>query len=108
MTSRTHYDGYPDHTLKILQIHYNTYEKAEALLRLGDLSRIGVQLEEGEGQEHSWANPHRDICLAYGRDRGETNSSTRPRTNTSWYWCKGNSQWNYIFSDGQWDVIERG
>ena len=51
-----HCDGYLAHNGKILIQHYNTTEKVESLLALGDLSVLG---ETPEG------------CIAYHRDRGE-------------------------------------
>lgn len=61
------FDGYMEHTGKMLLKHYNTTEAIEELLALGDLSSIGETLDE---------------CIAYNRDRNESWEETMPRTHT--------------------------
>jgi hypothetical protein len=51
-----HFDGYIDGVGKILQENYNTREKMEQLIALGDISLLGKTIEE---------------TVAYHRDRGE-------------------------------------
>ena len=60
--SYVNYDGYPSHTGVILNAHYNSPDKINSLIDLGELSAIGTDT---------------DHCQAYGRDRGE--SGTEPR-----------------------------
>jgi len=43
-----HWDGYPSHNGTILQEHYNTPEKVDALLVLGDMSVLGETIGECE------------------------------------------------------------
>jgi hypothetical protein len=63
-----HHDGYPSHNGKILLEDYNTTEKVEALMALGDLSVLGLKVEKPVG--HSFETPANGHCIAYGRDRG--------------------------------------
>lgn len=65
-----HWDGYLSHNGKILFKHYNSQERAEALVEHGDLSILGKQCSKPEG--HSYATPVKGYCVYYGRDRGET------------------------------------
>jgi hypothetical protein len=51
-----HFDGYIDGVGKTLQENYNTREKMEQLIALGDISSLGKTIEE---------------TVAYHRDRGE-------------------------------------
>ena len=51
-----HFDGYIDGVGEILYKNYNTREKLEQLIALGDISSLGKTLEE---------------TVAYHRDRGE-------------------------------------
>jgi hypothetical protein len=62
-----HWDGHPDYQLPILENHYDTPEKVDALLALGNLSYLAPEINESNpfGQ----ANPK--YCCAYGRDRGD-------------------------------------
>ena len=52
----THWDGYPDHHLPILQGHYNSQELAERLVEGGSISMLSETIE---------------TCIYYERDRGE-------------------------------------
>jgi hypothetical protein len=65
-----HHDGYLSWNGRILLNHYNTKEKALALIELGDLSSLHESIECPEG--HSFIKPVEGYTVAYGRDRGET------------------------------------
>lgn len=68
----THWDGYPEHHGPILTEHYDSEDLARALVALGDLSILGVELgEEHDFDSHDTSSP---ACLAYGRDRKEQDS----------------------------------
>lgn len=77
-----HWDGYPTHNGKILLEHYNSQERVEALIALGDLSSLRENLAPPEGVVHTFDKPymenphdnysHTKVTVAYGRDRGET------------------------------------
>lgn len=96
-----HWDGYPSHALKVLREHYNTFEKAMELIKLGNLSALYKNLAPEEGQEHSFEKPADDVTIAYGRDRGETDQ----QATTSYRWVE-DMGYNYIFSGGRWDTVE--
>ena len=64
-----HFDGYPEHNGEILTKHYADMDKVNALMKLGDLNILGIEI--GEKQDFDdYANRNRNWCLAYGRDRG--------------------------------------
>ena len=63
------YDGYPSHTLNILENHYNDLSKVNALIALGNMSQIQKSIERPEG--HTWSDPAEGCSVFYGRDRGE-------------------------------------
>lgn len=65
-----HYDNYLEGTGKILQEHYMDPFKVRQLIDLGDLSSLGADIGEKHDfdSHNSWGN----MCLFYGRDRGET------------------------------------
>ena len=65
----SHWDGYPDHHYPILFNHYNTTEKVEALLALGDVSVLDESLECPEG--HTFDSRVKGYSAFYMRDRGE-------------------------------------
>lgn len=81
-----HNDGYYSHHAPILLGHYNTVSEVMKLMQLGDLSSLG---------------PTPIKCVAYGRDRGDTNfealtSSSEPEFRESF------EEYNYLFRDGKW------
>ena len=68
-----HFDGYPEHNGAILTEYYSNINRVNELLNLGDLSVLGKFI----GEKNEFNNRVRDTCLAYGRDRGESNVSKK-------------------------------
>jgi hypothetical protein len=54
--------------------HYNTREKVEELIKLGDLSCLEKNINPDPTKPHTfdYENRQDDVCVAYGRDRGES------------------------------------
>ena len=90
-----HWDGYIEHNGIILQVAYNTADKVEKLLELGDLSILGYYTDPKEGTTHNFENYQEDVCVAYHRDRGE-----------DFVQSDGKQEFNYIFieEDACWYV----
>ena len=84
-----HWDGYIKGVGVTLQLAYNTAEKVEELLKLGDLSSLRYHTEPKEGK-HSFDEPQSDVCIAYHRDRGEQFRQSG-----------GRQQFNYIFDEDE-------
>ena len=108
ISSYAHYDCYPSGAGRILLDHYESGEKAEALLALGFLSALGERLSPAPGEKHDYENPLPNVCIAYHRDRGE---EFRPPT----VWPNANdmlakaadrfwAEYVYLFRDGKWYV----
>jgi hypothetical protein len=95
-----HWDGYPSHHLPILEEHYNTYEKVEALMSLGNLSTLDNSIECPEG--HSFDNPIDGYCIAFGRDRGEKDQEVE---NHICIQMIDKQKYNYIFRNNKWEMI---
>jgi len=96
-----HFDGYPDHNGKILTEYYADMDKVNALMKLGDLSVLGEQI----GEKHDFNKRTRGWCLAYGRDRGESNVSVR----TGDYKELINDQnvdYVYVFDGDYWECFD--
>ncbi len=66
-----HNDGYLKHNGRMLHEHYNS-QRANYLVALGDLSSLRAKLEPTKDSGHSFNKPETDVCVFYGRDRGET------------------------------------
>lgn len=92
-----HWDGYIEGNGMLLQLCYDTPEKIEALLKLGNLSSLNEYIEP-KGH-HTFERPERNVCVAYHRDRGEE-FATIPYNQTE--------EFNYMFDEnlGAWLVTQ--
>lgn len=104
-----HWDGYLEHTGRILQEHYTDPAKVAQLMRLGDLSSLGAEL----GEPHDFASREHDTwCKSYHRDRGELLMDTQAREFIDYQTYLDSAQseeFNYILrSDGVWYVSHDG
>lgn len=96
-----HWDGYIEHNGRLLNDHWNDYNKVVELMKLGELSRLGREI----GSRHDFSNPHDGWCLAYGRDRGESLTSARTFENFDQYVHQAQfCDYNYVFLNGRWSV----
>ncbi len=98
----THWDGYPSHHGPILEGVYNTPEKIEELLDLGDLSSLGREI----GVKHDFQDTSFTVCTVYGRDRGEVKSEAQTLSPDQVYPDDvfGTNDYAYLFKDGAWYV----
>lgn len=88
-----HWDGYPSHNGKILLEFYNTDEKVNELLSLGNISSLREKLKPEDGQEHDFDNPAKNVTIAYHRDRGEPLE----------FWTEGcGEDYFYVFHESEW------
>lgn len=74
-----HHDGYLTHNGALLLDHYNTREKVEELLKLGDLSSLAKNINPNPKKPHSFDFDQRQdgVVVAYGRDRGESGTEAK-------------------------------
>lgn len=112
LTIYCHADGYLTYNGAMLLDHYNTPERVDALLALGDISTLQEKLEPDPNSPHSFNYDERQegVTVAYGRDRGETGTGARVATladlndESNWteyvYVFDENNQWKY-FKTGQ-------
>ncbi len=85
-----HFDGYPEHNGKILTEYYSNINRVNELLNLGDLSVLGKFI----GEKQDFDKRVVGNCLAYGRDRGESNVSKK---NTGYDELITNQDVNYVY-----------
>lgn len=96
-----HFDGYPEHNGDILTSYYSKKNQVDELLKLGDLSVLGKFI----GEKQDFDKRVRDCCLAYGRDRGESNvgvknSDFRELINDQ------NVDYVYVFDGDYWECFD--
>lgn len=94
----THWDGYPEHHGPILLETYADEESASALIALGDLSILGRDL--GEAHDFDSHEPDSDVCLAYGRDRGEAGVDAIEHDADDW--PDSGHEYEYLYRSGVW------
>jgi hypothetical protein len=94
-----HYDGEPEFNGKILVQHYNSLEKAESLLALGDASCIDKSIEKPDG--HSFNNRIDGYSVFYHRDRGEDKDTTKAQIYDNFN-DLGYNDYTYVFENNQW------
>ena len=110
-----HWDGYPAHVGRILLDHYTEESKVRELLDLGDLSILGPEIGEAHDFDtHGtrWDGANRietestPWCLAYGRDRGETDVAAEAHSLDAW--PDSGDEYCYLFTAEGWQVSDQG
>lgn len=95
-----HWDGYPEHVGFILAKYYNSLERAEKLVSLGDLSSLAKNIEPTDKNTiHNFENKQKYVCVYYGRDRGEDGVEKIILKNSDEQEVQ---QYNYYFNGNQW------
>jgi hypothetical protein len=97
-----HFDGYPSGVGAVLAVHYTVPTKVEALMKLGDLSVLGEFI--GEKQDFTKGSTP-GSCLAYGRDRGESNVEFKTG-NFNDLINNRNVDYTYIWDGGYWECFD--
>lgn len=97
-------DGYIEWNGRILFENYNTHEKVEKLVSLGDISSLNPSTECPDG--HTYDTPVKGYSVFYNRDRGEDWDDVKYEDFDSYnelvdFYSTG---FNYVFSDGVWTV----
>ena len=93
-----HFDGYPEYNGAILTEHYSNTNRVNELLNLGDLSVLGKFI----GEKNDFNDRVRDTCLAYGRDRGESNVGKK-NTGYDELITNQNVDYVYVFDGDYWE-----
>jgi hypothetical protein len=93
-----HFDGYPEHNGAILREHYSNINRVNELLNLGDLSVLGKFI----GEKMDFNKRVQDTCLAYGRDRGESNVSKK-NSGYDELITNQNVDYVYVFDGDYWE-----
>jgi hypothetical protein len=91
-----HWDGYLSGVGQDLLDFYNTEEKVNELLELGNLSILGTSIGEKVDFDKFDSRENKQ-CLAYGRDRGEKESEAKEHLDS-----ENEQEYNYLFKNGVW------
>lgn len=105
-----HWDGYLNGNGIILLESYTTEEKVRELIMHGDMSSLEPNIYPSKGSEHSFEHKEPNVCIFYGRDRGEEWKNICPKyyKNKKEYYEKQSQQYNYKFANGKWMYKKNG
>jgi len=107
-----HWDGYVDHNGRILKEFYNTTDKVNELIALGDLSSL--RQEPGEAHDFDRGDDSLGLtdnwCMAYGRDRGEKDTDAVVHEDVqAWVEARAGSWCEYFYLwDGRDWLVSNG
>lgn len=99
-----HWDGDPRTNGKTLFNYYNSSERVQELLKLGDLSILQKEI----GEQHDFrGKDHPDWCVAYHRDRDDPWKNTKARKIylESYYLgraLKSSCDFVYLYRNNEW------
>jgi hypothetical protein len=96
-----HFDGYPDGVGATLTEFYTNSNRVNELMKLGDLSVLGQFI----GEKQDFNKRIKDCCLAYGRDRGESNVEAK-KGDYSKLIKDQNVDYVYIFDGDYWECFD--
>lgn len=96
-----HWDGYLGYNGKILNEYYTNPKKVETLINHGHISSLAPSI----GSYNSFEKTNREVCLFYGRDRGE--KYCQPITTTDIWQAEKDAAENgaeflYLYLNGKW------
>ena len=101
-----HYDNYLSGTGVTLVEHYDTLERAEYLVSLGDISALGPLIEP-TSDSHTFNHPDVDVTVYYGRDRGEADCEPAHYSSVNNYLdSRSSEEYNYLYQAGAWFYVE--
>ena len=100
-----HWDGFLSYNGKMLLQHYTSTDIVNQLMNLGDLSSLNAKLYPDDSKPHTFQNQQEDVCVAYGRDRGEQNVDSVKYEDLGQYEDMAAdtlAEYQYLFEDGKW------
>lgn len=114
-----HWDGYLKGVGETLLTHYDTYEKANELVALGNISSLYENLNPlPEAPEafpkshiteiittHSFDRPQKNVTVAYHRDRNALFEQEVHRSFSEFNKNNDFQSYNYLFKEGKWYVM---
>lgn len=102
-----HHDGYLTYVGAMLIDHYSDAQKVDELLSFGSLSTLNEKILPDPTRPHSfdYDKQQKDVCVFYGRDRGEDGTEARIITPEAALESWG--EYLYVFGqDGVWRYCE--
>jgi hypothetical protein len=100
-----HWDGFLSYNGKMLLQHYTSVDIVNQLMNLGDLSSLNEKLYPDDSKPHTFQNAQDDVCVAYGRERNESDVDCKTFINIDEFekFAIGSgADYQYLFKNGKW------
>lgn len=95
-----HWDGGIHNNGHILKDHYTDQTKIDQLIALGDVSILRPEI----GEKQNFDRPtNADWCVAYNRDRNESDVDAKTYDNVQ-MWLDNGQEYNYLWDGTEWLV----
>lgn len=99
-----HSNGFLEHNGYLLNYYYKDINKINNLINLGDISCLNKKVNPDPSIPHSfeYKNRQKDVVVAYGRDRGETNTEKNIFQNIDDYKISLKDSWqvySYLYDE---------
>lgn len=104
-----HWNGFLSYNGKILLQHYTSTDIVNQLMDLGDLSSLNEKLYPDDSKPHTFQNAQDDVCVAYGRERSESDVDCKTFINIDEfekYAIGTDAEYQYLFNSGKWTYRE--
>lgn len=104
-----HNDGYIRSNGAKLFCYYQDSNKVKEMISLGDMSVLAQEVSPST-TSHSFDKPESNICIFYGRDRGEKGTKARYYGSLERFLSSGQEEeYNYLFKEKnqKWYLIDR-
>ena len=89
----------------ILRDHYTDEAKIRELIALGDLSCLNKNVHPDPNATHTFESSQDGVCVAYGRDRGETGVEASTFDDWNTFIENMGQEYDYLFTPGQGWVV---
>lgn len=98
-----HFDGYLEGVGDTLRTSYNDLAKIEELIKLGDISSLGAEVNPPAGAVHTHASRTENVTVAYGRDRGDKGTKAIVHDSIE-QWLESGEEYAYLWDKDHWRV----
>lgn len=108
LTAYCHWDGYLSYVGAVLQKYYTNPLRVNRLIQSGDMSKLAPHICPAEDSAHSFDHPDKNVCVFYGRDRGERETEPRYLTKEELFNPQSWIEYVYIFDPDSktWEYAE--
>lgn len=102
--STSNMDGYPSYTDAILVDSYSSIERARALVSMGDMDVIGLNITPEPKITHNWDYRQQRVCVFYKGDKKEKKHESKTMDMSKFSSLADKYPYVYKFTGDGWEV----